>query len=366
MKIHVVSFQVPWPADYGGAIDVYYKLKAMREEGFDVWLHTYFYGDRKPQPQLEKVCNRVSYYKRDIGWKKQFSTLPYIVNTRDSTQLLLDLCKDDAPILFEGLHTCFFIDHPRLSKRRKFVRMHNIEHEYYLALAQQDKWNWRALYYLIESLRLRLFEKRLKHAEAIFAITKADMQNLEKRFDNKLLKYMPVFFDAEFPTQSSKTEPFVLYHGNLNVEENQRVVKYILQKIAPQCPSTLFIIAGRNPQVAQTPNNVKIIANPTDEHLNKLIQTAQIHLMLTFQSTGIKLKLLNTLIRGNGHIIANHPMLHGHSLGCFCIPADSPQQIVDSIKQLMKQPFNPNEIEKRQRILIKMKKAGVSRLSLFK
>ena len=122
MKIHVVSFQVPWPADYGGAIDVYYKLKAMREEGFDVWLHTYFYGDRKPQPQLEKVCNRVSYYKRDIGWKKQFSTLPYIVNTRDSTQLLLDLCKDDAPILFEGLHTCFFIDHPRLSKRRKLDR----------------------------------------------------------------------------------------------------------------------------------------------------------------------------------------------------------------------------------------------------
>ena len=30
MKLHVVSFQVPFPPDYGGVIDVYYKLKALK------------------------------------------------------------------------------------------------------------------------------------------------------------------------------------------------------------------------------------------------------------------------------------------------------------------------------------------------
>lgn len=36
MKLHVVSFQVPFPPDYGGLIDVYYKLKALKEAGCSV------------------------------------------------------------------------------------------------------------------------------------------------------------------------------------------------------------------------------------------------------------------------------------------------------------------------------------------
>ena len=29
MHLHIVSFNVPWPADYGGVIDVYYRIKAV-------------------------------------------------------------------------------------------------------------------------------------------------------------------------------------------------------------------------------------------------------------------------------------------------------------------------------------------------
>ena len=29
-KIHVISFQVPYPPNYGGAIDVYYKLQSLK------------------------------------------------------------------------------------------------------------------------------------------------------------------------------------------------------------------------------------------------------------------------------------------------------------------------------------------------
>ena len=29
-RLHVVSLQVPFPPDYGGVIDIYYKLKALK------------------------------------------------------------------------------------------------------------------------------------------------------------------------------------------------------------------------------------------------------------------------------------------------------------------------------------------------
>lgn len=368
MKIHVVSFQVPWPADYGGAIDVFYKLKALRAEGFEITLHTFVYGDRSKQDTLEEVCKKVCYYERETGWRKQFSSLPYIVVTRDNAQLLDDLCRDDAPILFEGLHTCYFLSHPRLAGRRKIVRMHNIEHDYYRQLAKQTGWNWRAVYYLIESWRLRRFEKVLRHADLICAITKADQQSLLRRYPDQEIIHLPVFFDAAMPAKAVDTDPFVLYHGNLSVEENQRVAQYIVRDIAPLCPKVLFVIAGRNPNFPkeQLPHNVQIIPNPSDEYLDQLLQTARIHLMLTFQSTGIKLKLLNALVRGNGHIIANRPMLYGHSLGRFCIRADETAQIAQQLNTLINMPLSLENKEAKDKYLSKMKKAGISRLSLFK
>ena len=370
MKIHVVSFQVPYPADYGGVIDVFYKLKTMKEEGFDIILHTFVYGDRTEQPVLEELCNKVHYYPRTTGWRKQLSTLPYIVNTRNHPDLLTNLCADKSPILFDGIHCCYLLTHPALEGRRKIVRMHNVEHEYYRRLATQTGWNWKALYYLVESWRLKRFEKCLTHADLVCAITKADKQKLDHIVKGTQLIHLPVFFDTE-PLESltSDIQPqslsYVLYQGNMAVEENMRIARFIVKEIAPRCPGVLFVIAGHNATLPDVPLNVKTVSNPTDEKMDDLIAGARIHLLLTFQPTGIKLKLLNALTKGRGHIIANHDMLYGHSLGRLCTRADSPEEIAKSVKTLINKPLEEGELQLRQQYLLKIKKAGISRLSLF-
>lgn len=365
MRLHVVSFQVPFPADYGGAIDVYYKLKALHSEGFDITLHTFFYDSRTPQPCLETICRRVFYYPRKTGWTKQFSTLPYIVASRTSPQLLANLCADDAPILFEGLHTCLYLAHPALRTRRKYVRMHNVEHAYYLQLAHQAHWNWRTLFYRVESWRLKRFEKQLIHADGIAAITDADSRYFAQRLPGTEVFHLPCFFDAEIAATTTATQPFVLYHGNLAVEENSRVVKFILQQIVPLCPEVRFIIAGRNPSFGTMVGNVSIIANPTDEQLDELLRTARIHLMLTFQPTGIKLKLLNALVKGNGHIIANTAMLHGHDFGRFCTHAETPRQVCEGIRNLLPTPPTAEALEARHEAILQMAEEGRRGLHRF-
>ena len=37
--LHIISFDVPFPADYGGVIDVFYKLKAFASEGVKIHLY---------------------------------------------------------------------------------------------------------------------------------------------------------------------------------------------------------------------------------------------------------------------------------------------------------------------------------------
>jgi len=43
-KLHIVSFDVPYPANYGGVIDVFYKLKALHSLGIEIYFHVFEYG----------------------------------------------------------------------------------------------------------------------------------------------------------------------------------------------------------------------------------------------------------------------------------------------------------------------------------
>jgi hypothetical protein len=63
-KLHIVCHDVPWPADYGGVVDLFYKLKALHAEGVKIILHCFLYGERSRQDELNKYCEEVHYYKR--------------------------------------------------------------------------------------------------------------------------------------------------------------------------------------------------------------------------------------------------------------------------------------------------------------
>lgn len=42
--LHIVSFHIPIPQNYGGVIDIYYKVKALHDIGVKVILHCFEYG----------------------------------------------------------------------------------------------------------------------------------------------------------------------------------------------------------------------------------------------------------------------------------------------------------------------------------
>ena len=106
--LHIVSFDIPYPANYGGVIDVFFRIKALSERGVKIHLHCFEYG-REHSEYLESFCYSVNYYKRDTKLTKIFSSLPYIVCSRNSEELLNNLKKDDYPILLEGLHCCMLL-----------------------------------------------------------------------------------------------------------------------------------------------------------------------------------------------------------------------------------------------------------------
>ena len=127
--VHIVCLDVPYPADYGGVYDLFYKIKALYQLGVKIHLHCFEYG-RGRQPELDLYCHEVQYYEREKLTTGIPLRLPYIVTSRINPLLIKNLLKDHYPILLEGVHCTYYLYHGELNGRKVLVRLHNVEFEY--------------------------------------------------------------------------------------------------------------------------------------------------------------------------------------------------------------------------------------------
>ena len=343
-EMHIVFLDNPLPADYGGAIDMYFKAKALKELGYSLTLHVFEYG-RERQDSLNEL-GQVFYYKRKRSFSSLFSLMPFIVKTRQSKQLISRLLKDSNPVLLEGIHSCFYLDALKKEGKKVIVRTHNIEHNYYRSLMSTasliKRW-----YYCLEAIKLKSFEKKTKSADFLWTISHKDQSFFSQLNNNSHL--LPPCFDIENQITDAQTEPYVLFHGNLSVEENKRVALDIVSA----CKKEKFkvIIAGKNPddrlkQELALAANIRLIENPENNELKKLIGKARIQVLISPQATGAKLKLLIGLC-GNGHVIANKNILSGTDLESFCILLETIEQINELIGKNIHKELNKSELIER-------------------
>lgn len=344
--LHVIAFDVPYPANYGGVIDVFYRVKALSEAGVKVHLHCFEYGRGKAE--VLNRCHEVKYYKRDTSFWKQLRREPYVVASRRSEALVRDLLKDDYPILCEGLHTTAVLSDRRLKGRKIFVRAHNVEHDYYRLLADSEPTFWKRCFYRMESRKLQRYESVLRKAAGIFAITKKDTDYFNVHYGHALL--IPGFSALSKVCSETGRGDYVLYHGNLSVSENKKAAEWLVEEVFSQMELPC-IVAGLDPPdsligLCEQYSNVTLKSNLEDAEMMDLIRNAQVNVLVTDQPTGLKLKLLNALYNGR-FCLVNDDMVRGTSLDRLCVVAETPEQFVAEINRLMDEDFTEDDILER-------------------
>lgn len=363
-SIHVVSFQWPVPPDYGGAADVFHKIRALEQAGAEVTLHSYTYRDRACPDISDSPASHNFVYKRDMNPLRLFSPEPFIVATRRDRTLLgrLATLPPLTPVIFEGLHTCSFLNHPALADKLRIVRAHNVEHEYYAGLARRAS-GLKKIYLSSESRKLRRFFPMLGHAGMILAISPADAVYHRQALPDVPVIHIPCFYDdkalyAPCPAPlPGDAEPYILYHGSLCVEENVAAVEYICNRIMPLLPrSTRFVVAGRNPsarvrRALRNVRNFRLAESPSPEEMSRLISGAAVTLLFTPQDTGIKIKLLDTLANARGAVVANSAMIPDLCLAPLVALADSPEAQAAHIRHLMQRHPGSGELARRRSVI---------------
>ncbi len=352
--LHIIALDTPYPVSYGGLFDIYYKIKALSQAGIKIHLHC-FEKQHSEQAELTDYCEAVYYYPRRSGLRSFSFILPFIVNSRKSGQLTNRLLEDRYPILMEGIHCTFLLTDPRFSERKIIVRLHNVEYKYYRGLYKSSRSAFKKIYYLYESGLLKKYESVIANkVSAVITMAEQDATAYRTEFNASNVFYLPVFSGFKHLQVKKGMGSYCLYHGNLSVAENEETAVWLIRKVFNDALIP-FIIAGKNPslrlmKICRKYKQVTVVANPGSDEMNTIISNAQINVLPSFNTTGIKLKLLHALFTGR-HCIVNNATIYKTGLDHLCTIAERADDFKTAIEQLMDRVLTEEEVRFRKEVL---------------
>jgi hypothetical protein len=230
--------------------------------------------------------------------------------------------------------------------------MHNIEWDYYQNLSKADQNFIHKIHFNVESKKLKQYESVLKYAQSIFCINKNDAEYMKQYCEQSI--FITPFHQNETVTIKSGIGDYILYHGSLDVVENHQAATWLIMQVFSKIDKKV-IIAGKKPKssledlIKKYPN-IELRKDVSKEVLNDLIENAQCHVLTTFQGTGLKLKLLNTLYRGR-EVIVNNLMVANSNLESLCTIANTPEEIIEAIDSNWMKEFSDEAKLKRKNYL---------------
>ena len=354
--LHIVCLDVPWPADYGGAIDMMNRIMMLKKLGISIHLHYFSYNERGMPNELNQFCESIHVYDRKIGRKGFSFHLPYIIASRNNDELVANLRKDNYPVLLEGIHCTGVLQQLDTKKRKIVIRMHNEESTYYKELARAEPGIIKKLFFLNESRLLKKYNYHLPDDCVYACVSEKDISILKNEFHLTHTVFIPTFPAWQTVCGHEGAGNMCLYHGNLSVPENERAALWLLHKVFTKI-RVPFVIAGKKPsrqleKMAHFCQHTCLVANPSETEMNDLVRKAHINVLPCFNKniTGIRLKLLHALFEGR-HCLVNDPMIEGTGLESTCHIGGNADGFASIISQLYHQPFAPEEITLRKRLL---------------
>jgi glycosyltransferase involved in cell wall biosynthesis len=351
--LHIVCLDIPYPADYGGSIDMFERIISLHRTGVKIHLHYFDYRGITNTGPLNQYCTTINSYKRTTPLKGFSFRLPYIVASRNNKNLIENLNKDGHPVFIEGVHCTGIISGIQKNKRKIVVRLHNDESGYYEGLYRSEKNFLKKIYFRHESWLLHAYQHKLPQDCLYLCVTDSDLRKFKEVYQLTNVKKMPSFLAWQRVKSLEGKGNFCLYHGNLSICENEKAAIWLLDKVFKKIKLP-FIIAGKNPsksldKIAHLCKHTCLVANPSEEEIDDLIQKAHINILPSFNTTGLKLKLLHALFQGR-HCVVNKAAIDGTGLENACHIGNDSNELAEIIDELYHLPFTAGEIESRKKM----------------
>lgn len=351
--IHIISFDNPFPPNYGGVIDVFYKIKSLHNLGFEIYLHCFYEYRSDVSEELKAITKNVFLYKKNRNPLFLLSAIPLSVTSRFHKDLIKNIESIEGPILFEGLQTTMIINKTKLVNRKLFLRLHNLESNFYAGMSKNETSFLKRILYYIESKKYANYQNIITKFDFVFTLAKQECMVVKTKMDN--VNYIPVFQGNEDFKELTEFGNYAFYHGDLRLPDNKKAVSFIID-LFKKIPDFKLIIASSNgkefvEKQSKKDSNIEFVFIENEAHLSSLLANAHVNVMLSFQQSGTKLKIVNSLFKSRFCLINNN-MVDDERIVNLCEIANTEAEFIQKINQLKTQPFTQNE--ERRKVLSKV------------
>lgn len=350
-EINIIAMDYLYPPNYGGIIDIYFKIKALHKIGYLIHLHIFTKEIPQNDDSLKQFTKSIYYYKTKIKWYHIFSQLPISIISRKNKKLTENLLLNNAPILFESLKTTCLINDIRLKNRIKLLRLHNLEENYFRGVAKSETNLFKKYFFYREAKK---FENYTIWPKFNSILTLSEFENSTLQEKKIKSQYIPVFHGNENVKQLSEYGQNILFHGDLSTADNLKSCLFLIDVFKKFPNFNLVIASGSKKGLIDNKikgfPNIEFVALKDFNHLLQLFEAAHICICWSFQNSGTKLKLINALFNSRFSII-NQNIIDDKKIIPLCTMVFTKEELVDTIKKLMKQPYAASEFLARKNVL---------------
>lgn len=353
MKILVVPMEVPLPADSGGRIDVWRRLRLLHDDGHTLallsWHNLARDGAVAPQAlaELARVCPncRLACIRRSAGESLRrlahLAQLPWHVAARWVTldrPATLAWARAFGPdvILLDGLYGVAAVRWLAGALGVPWVyRAHNVEHVY-MRQQRARAVGWRARLGLSANLvgLRRLEAATVREAAAVFDIS-ADDAAFWRAQGQARVHWLPTVVDAEFAgamAAAAASPPAwdLAYFGNLNTPNNVEAVAWLVTQVLPRLPQPglRVALAGSRPnetvrRLAATDTRITLLVDPPS--VPAVAGASRVLVNPLQAGSGVNLKSVEMLF-GDAALVSTPAGVRGlpsDAAACFAVHADA-------------------------------------------
>ena len=348
MKMLVVCSDFPYPADHGGRVDTWGRIKVLAELGWTI--HLLVCGKQMPSPSDMKVVYR---YVEDIKICDRRSKLtdmlhrvPMQVHSRNELRKV-NIDEDYDYVLLEGDYVYPILNNPLVKHANVILRVHNDEAVYFNALAKSTSNVIHKIYYQMESTKFTYLQKKmLKKVDKYLFISNKEFETFHKLHPSAKSLFLPPPVTKETFLASTFDSKHVVFIGSLFMPNNREAIEWYLKHIHPLMlkePDYKFIVAGNSRKQSlswlDSYDMTNVIVHDTPESLEDIYKHGYLFVNPMQNGAGVKLKTIEAIQNGLP-VISTSIGYEGTGLvdNEHIMVADSPEEFYRRIKLLFDNP----------------------------
>ncbi|WP_169306582.1 glycosyltransferase family 4 protein [Cohnella pontilimi] len=348
MKILVVCSDFPFPADHGGRVDTWGRIKVLSELGWKI--HLVVCGKQLPSETdlavVKTYVEEIKICSRRSKLADLLHAIPMQARSRNELRYV-NFDADYDYVLLEGDYVYPILNNPNIRKDNVILRVHNDEAVYFKALARSAKNPIHKMYYYMESGKFGLLQKKiLEKVNNYLFISSKEFESFQRRHPSANSLFLPPPVDnAAFRSNTFQTK-HVVFIGSLFMPNNREAIQWYLEYVHPLMlkePGYKFIVAGNSRKQSlswlESFDLTHVMIHDSPKSLDDIYKSGYLFVNPMRNGAGVKLKTIEA-IRNGLPVVSTTIGNEGTGLadGEHIMIADKPDDFYRKIKRLFEHP----------------------------